>query len=486
MYRKYVIYQLSKRPFITCLAIIQFALSIFLLGNIVDRMSNYFVTIRLFKSVSSESSYYISKINDYEYEEIKSIQEESSKSWDDIEKQYENGELDLEECFALLGAIELQTQKKMESYYRSLTPIGGLSAVDSDISLFYSNIYSTAGFNKKHSLTNRVIFLTEDCINGLDYKMTSGQWFDKTDKSDEYIDLVTTDNTIFAVGDIIDLGYYVWAETEDGVYEGRMIDGLKGKIIGTIDADQLLFMGISSEDFDNGENIDLNDFLTENVDLSFIAIYDDDSKLLDPDLLEGAYFIYSHIVTLKKDLSKAEKNAFFAQIAEQGYMASSMSNAYNNTYQNEMKDFQHDMIFMISAILISLIGLVGVGALFAASDMKTFSIYYLNGLSWKQCLMINTMSMGVMMASAIFLSIIIKLVSAYKVYSEMLAIYAQRYHGPNIDYLSRIKFSDYFYYTKTEVLFIIATLIISFAIAMIIPYTTFKKKSPVQVLKTEN
>lgn len=485
MYRKYVFYQLGKRPFITLLAILQFALSIFLIGNIVNRLSGYFVTIRLFEGVNSEDSYFLSNVIGYEYDGINKIDSERETFKEELDRKLDSGEITREEYASVYMNSLISIEKQKQAFYRSLPNIGDSPCVETDISMFYSNLYSYDAYIKSGVHLGNVLFLTDDCTEALNYQMTDGKWLGKGDG--EYIELVAPEGQGYKVGDTLQLAYNVF--TPEGEV---MIPGCYGKIVGIIKPDQLLFLNISSSDgYENGERLYLNDFLTDQYSDSFLAVYNENNrKLLDSELLMNNYFLNPHIVTLKSGLTQKEKTEFFDSASDMGYYAVSMTNAYNNTYKSEMKDLQNDIIFISAACLIALIGLLGVGALFASGDMKTFGIYYINGLTWKQCLSVNAVSMAVMMSCSAVLSVVIKLMTAYKGYNAMFNYYQSQYQGIGGELkqqlMSRVKFSDFFYYTPTEVMTIIVMLILAFAVSMIIPYVTFKLRSPVDVMRSEN
>ncbi len=486
MYRKYVFYQLGKRPFITLLAILQFALSIFLIGNIVNRLSGYFVTIRLFEGVNSENSYFLSNVIGYEYDGINKIGSERDAFEEELHRQLDSGEITQEEFYAELINSVVSSIEQKQAFYKSLPNIGDSPCVETDISMFASNLYSYDESIKSGVHLGNVMFLTDDCTDALNYQMTGGKWLGKGDG--EYIELVAPDDKGYKVGDTLQLAYNVYTAEEGDV----MKLGCYGKIVGLIKPDQFLYMGFSSSDgYENGERLYLNDFLTGQYPDSFLAVYNENNrKLLDSELLMNNYFLDPHIVTLKSDLTQQEKTEFFDSASDMGYYAVSMTNAYNNTYKSEMKDLQNDIIFISAACLIALIGLLGVGALFASGDMKTFGIYYINGLTWKECLSVNAVSMAVMMSCSAVLSVVIKLATAYKGYHDMFNFYQSQYQGIGGELkqqlMSRVKFSDFFYYTPTEVITIIVMLILAFAVSMIIPYVTFKLRSPIDVMRSEN
>ena len=168
-----------------------------------------------------------------------------------------------------------------------------------------------------------------------------------------------------------------------------------------------------------------------------------------------------------------EKDEFFSTSTSKKYQYTDLNRSYQNTYIRDKKDFQNDMVFLTIASLIAVISLIGMSALSVSKEIKTYSIYCLNGMTRKQCIGINAVYICLLVIISVCIAFVVKFIYGYLNYFKMYTdISAFRSEAVAKEF---VRLSDYFSIGWTEAVAVIILLCVSFISAMIITYITLKK-----------
>lgn len=463
---KYAVKQLKRRPFMTILILFQFAVITLLISMILTKISSYFVTSNLIKKICEGDSYYIQYDISYSIEkddragELSNAfdaefqpyldklnnqeitQEELEKKYKELDKKYDKirKEENLDECSAPPDISKLPYVGKIYAYYDST-----LTYTPDDL----------------------ITLLSTDYTNDLNFKMQSGNWLSDAEQTDDYLNLVAFSSSNYNIGDVIDVSM------------GDVDGAIKGKIVGL--ADYSYYKEICEHgSFETDNYLSLDNMLQFNSATIF-AEY-------SPDFFEEKakkYFFFlepfSQSVKLKDNITQEEKDEFFSAATSNKYECVDLKKAYQNTYIRDKKNFQNDIIFLITASLIAIISLIGMTALSVSKEIKTYSIYCLNGMTRKQCIGINAVVISLLVIISTLIAFIVKFSYSYwcyiKRYIDLAAFYSKE-HAKAV-----VKFSNYFSIGTSEAVAVIILLCIAFISAMIIPYFTLKRLDIIQNIK---
>ena len=477
MYFKLALYQLKKRPFVNLVVICQFVIAIYLICMIAARLPTYFTATRIIGGACKGESYYLYRDTGY-WEYINDMQEGIYDKYslldEELLNRHENKEITDKDY-----EIEIKKNsdaKKNELSKYSQVPINPdvLPHVKNDSYLAYSNLVADNSIY--------VDVISKDLSDVVKYNMKFGNWLSDAKENEKYINLVAFNGSGYSIGDIIDLEYSVVEhdKEKDYYYEIRK-PAVQGKIVGIIKDKYTISMGRMTS-FNNGQaTLNLDDFLSIPELGNLITVYNPQSSKYNGMKIDEDYL--KRIVTLKDDVAVEEINEFKKACSENHYGFAYMKDNFDYTYLKEMESFRNDIIFLISASLLSIVALIGISALGVSREVKNYSIYYLNGMSWKGCMKINIVFMSIIIVVSTAISSLIKLYYAIKEYFYDLDVVNSLPADISVYFEGSIRFSDYFYYTKGEVLAILIVVAVSFVSSLIIPYITFKKNTPVSILK---
>ena len=481
MYFKLALYQLKKRPFVNLVVICQFVIAIYLICLIAARLPTYFTGTRIIGGACKGESYYI--YADFGYEEYISdkqmeIYDKYDEPFEALREKLENNKISEEEFNTARKEMYDEEQKELSEYqYVNINP-RALPHIQKDSYVGYSNF-------KDPKYGNRIYLISKDLSDSIKFNMKSGKWLSNVKSSNEYINMVAFKASNYSVGDIVDLQYtYLEYDEELGHYHEVKKPVAKGKIVGVINDNYNIDMGWSRGNTDNGVTASLEDFLDDDCN-ALITVYEPSNELYDG-LELAEYLNTNHIFTLKDNATEEQINEFKKACTENHYSFYSVKNSYDYTYLKEKESFRNDIIFLISASLLSIVALIGISALGVSREVKNYSIYYLNGMSWKGCMKINIVFMSIIIAVSTVISALIKLYYAVQEYLNALEIEKESIRimrEMEIEFVSRIKLSNYFYYSKGEIIAMLIVVTVAFVSSLIIPYITFKKNTPVSILK---
>ncbi|WP_164489131.1 ABC transporter permease [Ruminococcus sp. Marseille-P6503] len=473
---KYAAKQLKRRPLATILVIFQFAVTTLLIGMILEKASGYFVTSSLIKDVCLGDSYYLQYDISYQVELDDRLFELSCEFDEELQPyadKLDNGEITREEYDSVLAELNEKYDKirEEENLNECFDPIdvSDLPYVEKNYAFYYTNLICGNDYIK---------CLSSDYCSGLNFKMKEGRWLSEAKKSDDYINLVMFSGNEYGykVGDVVDI------KLETYISKGNMgianLD-LKGKIVGLIDYSHYKEV-VEHGSFESSDYLSLDDLLP-------IKSYDVFAEY-SPDLFKSISEKYvfepdrfAQSVKLKENITEEEKNEFFSAATSKKYQYTDLNQAYQNTYIRDKKNMRNDMVFLTIASLIAIVSLIGISALSVSKEIKTYSIYCLNGMTRKQCIGINAAYISLLALISVCIAFAVKFIYGYlnyfKMYTDISAFRSEAVAKETV------RLSYYFSVGSTEAAAVIILLCVAFASAMIIPYITLKKLDIIQNIK---
>lgn len=474
MILKYALKQLKKRPFMTILILFQFAAITILISMIISKMQGYFVTSNLVKKVCTKNSYkvnydvnYSVEIDDRTYELI----DEMNKELEPYEKKMDNGEITEEEYYKM--------QRKLNKKYDKIMEDEGLYECDkpidtSDLPYVQKNYidYSSNIIINEDNKTNADV-ISSDLCDDLDFKMKEGCWLTDAKQTDGYINIVGFTGGNYNVGDVVDIYIYKENKTHD-IYNVKT--SLKGRIVGLIDYS---YYKKTLEKSSGGytDFVGFDDFLSAS-DSDFVFIEYTNILSKNKDMWFEPFYTS---VKLKDNITDTERKEFFAKATEKKYQCDTLYKAYENSYSRDMKKFKNDLIFLVIASLIAIISLIGMSALSVSKEIKTYSIFCLNGMTRKQCIGINAVYVCILVFISTIIAFLIKLGYSYIEYQKYLESSSDRI--AKIGEAAKESFSKYFSVDSAQIMAVIILFCIACLSAMVIPYITLKKLNIIQNIK---
>lgn len=217
-------------------------------------------------------------------------------------------------------------------------------------------------------------------------EIQNGQWFDLSRKDSDIVQVVVSQNDFgFQIGDVITL--YDFSKTP---IKAEVIGILKDntKIIGR---QELSNMTLDCRSFYRNYSYEVEEkpvFIFLQEELNYLDhIYESQGRRV------GKQLNGSLVVTYSNDISgeKIENNNSIIE----------KMMAINVVPLTDIKENSLDYIFFelykllpiyICVFIFSVVGLISISALAAKQQMKTYAIYYICGLEWKKCAIINCWS----------------------------------------------------------------------------------------------
>ncbi|GAB5082903.1 hypothetical protein Osc1_20790 [Hominimerdicola sp. 21CYCFAH17_S] len=476
MILKYAFKQLRRYPFATILIIFQYAAITLLIGMILTKVNSYFVTSNLIKEVCRGDSYYLQYDVSYAMEldeRLFDLSNELDKKLQPYADKLDNGEITQDEYDNVHSELTEKNNKiiEEENLDECFDPIdiSDLPYVEENYAFYYTSLICGNDYIK---------CLSSDYCSGLNFRMKEGRWLSEAKKSDDYINLVMFSGNEYGykVGDIIDI------KLETHISKGNMdiinLD-LKGKIVGLIDYSHYKEV-MDHRSFESSDYLSLDDLLPINSYYVFAEYSPDLFKSISKKyVFDPGMFTQS--VKLKENITEEEKAEFFSAATSKKYQYTDLNQAYQNTYIRDKKNLQNDMVFLTIAALIAVISLIGMSALSVSKEIKTYSIYCLNGMTRKQCIGINAAYISLLVLISVCIAFAVKFIYGYLNYFKMYTDISN-YRTEAVAKES-VLLRDYFSIGSAEASAVIILLCVAFLSAMIIPYITLKKLDIIQNIK---
>ena len=242
-------------------------------------------------------------------------------------------------------------------------------------------------------------FISYDNIYAAIYtpELAAGNWFDLESPSQEIVPVVVSQNNYnFKVGETISLYCF---DSE-----------IKAKIIGILKDDtKIIDTSFNSKDSIDYRNFYRNYQFEREEKTAFIMLQKD---LLDKNVvmqLNGNVF-----VTYPSSVSDEVINTGDKKMKQLQVMCTATTEEMKENSLKHIFTQIYDLIpICICIIILTLVGAISTSALSAKHQLKNYSIYYICGLRWKQCSLINLFSSLICVIISFTLSIIFTII-AYK------------------------------------------------------------------------
>lgn len=225
-------------------------------------------------------------------------------------------------------------------------------------------------------------------------EMADGNWFNLDKESNDYIQLVVSEN-LYGL------------KTGDKIFLDCFGSEIKAEIIGVM-KDNAKTIGFTISN--NGKYDCRNTYLNYCYDIEQKPLFIFAQKELKDKMvtmqLNGPVFV-TYDTTV--DDSVIESNTEIMK----------KMTTLSITVLSEMKDNSLDYIFeqiytllpiLICVLILTLVGAMSISALAAKKQLRNYAVYYICGLKWKQCGWINCYSSFICAFSSFFLSIIITVI----------------------------------------------------------------------------
>lgn len=480
---KTVLKQIKRRPAANLLAICQFALSLFFISLVVCNISGYFTVTRIYKNCCSENSFYVSEdinyseyIMDKQYEIYESYEEMFSLMQDD----FELGNITEEELEAQRVKIHQEETEELAKYDFTEVNIEQLPFVQSDL------YFSELGKLQSDSETE-IKIMSRDFAEKINLNMKSGKKLSEIHNSEDKVMLAAFNGSGYKIGDTVKLYYSEIAYDENGFSYEKKSDAPEGVIVGIIDEQFAPSLNIStSVNREDSDEFDIDNLLDGKNELPLITVTSEGEPLyekIDPVSSESG-----HIVILNDDLTSEELEEFKTACNNNHLSYISLNASYISKKNAEYRSFRNNIVLLSAAVLISIIGLLGVTALSVTEDLRTYGIYYILGMTKKKCILVNALYIAVTLGAATIISAVIKFCTSlieYLKYKELVdkfnaIISSADYTGSSYQ---RVSIRDYFYYSKAEISVIGIVLLLTFVTSIIIPYIYLRKMQPVEIFR---
>lgn len=478
MYLKKSIIHLKRRPIITFVIILMYTIAILLCVNIFERIDGYFTKTNIAKPFCGENSYYVANTVEYEHY----IEEQSQKITDKyvtpLLDAYNNGEITDEDeyCKKRAEAME-KSDQEIEALKTKQKSISDLPNITSDCFISETNIVL-------RDTDMPLLLMSEDYAAVSNMKVISGKWFDPDTDSGE-LQLIAFEGLGYSIGDKVKMDYQTVTYTaESGIYDLNYGDEIVGTVVGIVKNDGFLNLESCCENNGAADGVSetLDDYISPNSYTGVIGLYDADNVLLKDIELNDK----PHIITLDNDITDAQYKEYLKYLSDNNYYSMSMKNCYDNTYAEELKNMQNDIVFIIMAAVICLIGVIGVTALSYIQDIKTYAVYYINGMPWRKSLLISNLGNICMTAAALILFAAERIISGSIRYSADCKEAKEVSDSLGIPY-DQLKepFSTYISFNTGSFAFVIIFIVITIILAAVIPYFTLRKADPKELLQKE-
>lgn len=287
------------------------------------------------------------------------------------------------QCYIMKGFDQFET---LDAYEKQLSlsdnviiePIMLGGVYDGDIWSFENNQVLCIAYGNNTS-------------NLMSVPLTSGVWFSDYDKNNGYVEVIALENTGYNIGETytmtslkLKINYSDYTQEELGKLDWN--DRYKEKeitfkIVGLIAQNTPFIAGSGSNNVDVQSMITVSEESLKDYDVKSIFLFNYDDENMEENLYFGSsVFAYTKDNTpiSKKDISKMESYGFTYTIRD----------IFNNSKETLGEELHFITPIAISILLIGIIGILCIVILNTLKCRKTFAIYYLCGMNWKDCIKI--------------------------------------------------------------------------------------------------
>ncbi|MDD6489692.1 MAG: hypothetical protein PUG48_07755 [Clostridia bacterium] len=232
--------------------------------------------------------------------------------------------------------------------------------------------------------------------NALKIPLTEGNWYSDSEKDSDTVNAVVMNNSRYSVGNVYDIGMYDLNSGETKT--------VKFKITGKIDKNTAVIFGVTTSNLINSKVL-FSNFNGEDIGADTLFLFDsEDSNISEFLSCTPSLFIYAD--------NETEVQKYAGQFNKFGNIFT-MQEIYDNTL-NGMKSELHSVFpIAISVLLIGIIGIQCLIVLNTTKNKKMFSIYFICGMKWRDCIKICLGHIMCIFIGALFLVLTIYFVADF-------------------------------------------------------------------------
>lgn len=474
---KTVFRQFKRRPVASLLAVCQFTLSLYFISLVVFNISGYFTVTRIYKNCCGENSFYVN--NDANYSKyITDKQDEIYETYDEmyseLQSEFELGNITEEEFEAQRVEINKEESEKLAEFDFPELDVEKLPFVKND--LYFSDATKLQSDSK-----TKLAVMSRDFAEKINYNMKSGKKLSEMKNSEDSVMLAAFNGSAYKIGDTVKLYYSEVAYDENGFPYEKKSEAPDGIIVGIIDEQLAPSLNVSSSlNREDSDKFDIEELLDGKNEFPFITVTAEGEPLYENILYSESG--YGHIVILKDDISPEKIEEFKTACNDNHLSYVSLYDSYLSKKNAEYRSFRNNVVLLAAAVLISMIGLLGITALSVTEDMRIYGIYYIFGMTKKKCVAANALYIAFTLGAAAVFSAVIKFCTSLNRYMQQKELVDEINAMVGADYM-KISLWDYFYYSKSEIAVVGIVLLLAFVTSMIIPYLSLRKMQPVEILR---
>ncbi|MEG0547126.1 MAG: hypothetical protein RR552_08120 [Oscillospiraceae bacterium] len=308
---------------------------------------------------------------------------------------------------------------------------------------FKTRIFQTdATVNGEASEYANIYAYSKEMIDCLKLPLKKGNWFERETKNDGIIDAVSTADSQFKVGDIVDLTM--------GAKDGKKVN-IKVRIIGNLK--NPAYVPTASHIGQLMFSLSLLDDVTFNK-LGIPAL------LINSGDIEGIEKIFlntpkNEYIVFNDDISKEEYDANLKELSSKGLIATSEDiNRVDNEWTTSTLKENLPMIIFLA--ILSFTGLICIAVINMTNYLKTFSIYFICGCTWKNCYKIIASYLSIIFLWTFSLTLLLALIFT-KIQTPMFSLIE---------------------ITPLSFIWFISVILLYLAISLIVPLFVLKRATP--------
>lgn len=225
--------------------------------------------------------------------------------------------------------------------------------------------------------------LDNNFINTYTPEMESGVWLSDADCSaDSSIKAVVTESTFgYTTGDIVEADF---RPTDDAEFQNVSIE-----IVGVIKDDSPI-LGFSIQIYNS--NSDFRDlYLSNNKESNPVPLLITQKEQIEQKGIPYAFGMRNIILNFNDDISESEEQEISMHLANYG-QAMTFTDFNRNNQKYVTEEIARILPLMVCIFILLIVSTVSLNGLSVKSQLKSFSIYYILGAKWRQCITINFIS----------------------------------------------------------------------------------------------
>lgn len=230
--------------------------------------------------------------------------------------------------------------------------------------------------------------------------LKDGRYLDEKDNDTDIIEAVVSNNNTFKVGDTI-FGKGILEEDEDKL--------IQVKIVGVLEEGATIY-GTNTISLNNDDYrifFENYYFEIEENPMFLISKEDIDSTMKN---MEGCYIETmlqgTTIITYDENVSQYEKDYNNEYLSQYGFtsMERELKELDANSEEYIFSQVSTLLPIIISVFILTMISSLSTNAISTKNQLRNFSIFYICGLRWKKCIMVNIISSIILLSISVIMT----------------------------------------------------------------------------------